>query len=84
MDQARHATKVLGLAWDLRDLLLKTGDAAERAKAFEGVQGALLGMNKCPDFVVNRGHYFGTNQMPGSPGLNDRDKEALIAFLKTF
>lgn len=84
IDQAKHATKVLGLAWDLRGLLLKTGDAAERAKSFEQVQGALLGMNKCPDFVVNRGHYFGTNQMPGSPGLSDPDKEALIAFLKTF
>ena len=36
----------------------------------------LLSVNKCPDFVVDRGHYFGTQ-------LSDADKEALIAFLKT-
>jgi hypothetical protein len=36
----------------------------------------LLSVNKCPDFVVDRGHYFGTD-------LSDADKEALIAFLKT-
>ena len=36
----------------------------------------LLSVNKCPDFVVDRGHYFGTE-------LADADKEALIEFLKT-
>ena len=36
----------------------------------------LLSVNKCPDFVVDRGHYFGTQ-------LSDADKEALIEFLKT-
>ena len=34
-------------------------------------------MSKCPDFVVNRGHLFGTK-------LPDADKRALIEFLKTF
>jgi hypothetical protein len=37
----------------------------------------LLEHSKCPDFVVNRGHYFGSN-------LSDGDKRALIGFLKTF
>jgi hypothetical protein len=41
-------------------------------------------MDKCPDFVINRGHYFGTDQYKEEPGLSDDDKEALIAFLKTF
>jgi hypothetical protein len=36
----------------------------------------LLKLSKCPDYTVNRGHYFGTD-------LSDADKEALIAFLKT-
>lgn len=36
----------------------------------------LLSVNKCPDFVVDRGHYFGTQ-------LSDAEKEALIEFLKT-
>lgn len=83
-DQIKHVADLLGVAWQARELVFKTGDAAERAKAFERSQGALLSMNKCPDFVVNRGHYFGTDQMPGGRGLSDSDKEALIAFLKTF
>lgn len=37
----------------------------------------LLSLNKCPDFVEDRGHYFGT-QLP------DADKKALIEYLKTF
>ena len=55
-------------------------------------------LSKCRDFVVNRGHYFGTRQFTDRAGLtadeqgwigneaplSDPDKEALIAFLKTF
>jgi hypothetical protein len=41
----------------------------------------LLELSKCPDLIVNRGHYFGTNRS-GHPGLSDADKYALIAFLK--
>jgi hypothetical protein len=33
--------------------------------------------NKCPDFVEDKGHYFGTD-------LPDSDKRALIEYLKTF
>jgi hypothetical protein len=51
----------------------------------------LLDLSKCPDLIVNRGHYFGTDflepgEKPGvrQPGLNDADKRALIEFLKTF
>jgi hypothetical protein len=36
---------------------------------------ALLKVSKCPDFVTDRGHLFGT-------GLADDDKRALIAWLK--
>ena len=45
---------------------------------------ALLALNKCPDFEVNRGHYFGTGMVAGEPALSDNDKRALIEFLKTF
>ena len=41
-------------------------------------------MSKCPDFVVDRGHYFGTSAFKEEPGLSDDDKRALIEFLKTF
>jgi hypothetical protein len=44
----------------------------------------LLGMSRCRDFVVNKGHYFGTNLQPEEPGLSDSDKRALVAFVKTF
>ena len=43
----------------------------------------LLAVSKCPDFIVNRGHYFGTEYFKEEPGLSDSDKHALIAFLKT-
>ncbi len=44
---------------------------------------AMLKVNKCPDFVVNRGHYFGSDYFKEEPGLSDEDKLALIEFLKT-
>jgi hypothetical protein len=37
----------------------------------------LIAMNNCPDFVEDKGHYFGTD-------LSDADKRALIEYLKTF
>jgi hypothetical protein len=50
----------------------------EQARAvFKNLVDPLLGVSKCPDFIVNRGHLFGTE-------LPDPDKFALIEFLKTF
>lgn len=57
----------------------------EAAKVFleKSVVEAMLKVSKCPDFVVNRGHYFGTSYYKEEPGLSDSDKRALIEFLKT-
>ena len=44
----------------------------------------MLAVSKCKDFVVNKGHYFGTSYFAEEPGLSDDDKRALIAYLKTF
>jgi hypothetical protein len=44
----------------------------------------MLAVSKCKDFVVNKGHYFGTSYFAEEPGLSDVDKRALIAYLKTF
>ena len=44
----------------------------------------LLATSKCPDFVVNKGHYFGTSLQPDEAPLSDADKQALIAFIETF
>ncbi len=39
----------------------------------------MLALSKCPDFVVNRGHYFGTVRWsPRTAPLSDDDKRALI------
>jgi hypothetical protein len=43
----------------------------------------LIAESKCPDYVVNRGHYFGTDFTPHGDGLDDAQKLALIEFLKT-
>lgn len=48
---------------------------AEQVVRETGLIDALVGLSKCPDYVVNRGHLFGAD-------LSSTDKEALIAFLK--
>jgi hypothetical protein len=69
---------------DLKQLPDKPTDE-EAKKVFGNLVEPLLEVNKSPDFVVNRGHYFGTDYLPASEGetsLSDSDKQALIAFLK--
>lgn len=56
---------------------------AEAHKMLSNLVEPMLEISKCPDFVVNRGHYFGTDYVPGERGLSDTDKAALIEFLKT-
>jgi hypothetical protein len=48
------------------------------------VVNGLLSLSKCPDFIVNKGHYFGTDLQRDEAPLSDADKRALIAFLETF
>lgn len=55
-------------------------------QAFLPLVDPLLEVNKSPDFVINRGHYFGTDFLPESEGevpLTENDKKALIEYLKT-
>jgi hypothetical protein len=76
---------LLKIKRDLKALPQDATDEQGRA-VFAGLVEPLLDVNKCPDFVVNRGHYFGTDYLPeseGEPGLSDADKNALIEFLKT-
>jgi len=68
-------------------LLLNTKKRLKRIEA-EGLNDAqatallrelvpdLLKVSKCPDFVVDRGHEFGSKR-------SDADKRALIEYLKT-
>jgi len=56
----------------------------QQKAAFANLVPDLVKLSKCPDYVVNRGHYFGTDQFKEEPGLSDADKRALIEFIKTF
>jgi hypothetical protein len=56
----------------------------EAAEVFKNLVPDLLQVSKCPDFVVNRGHYFGTSRFKEETPISDEDKRALIVYLKTF
>jgi hypothetical protein len=87
--EKNKAALVAGIIVDLLRLPPNASDPQAR-KIFTNLYPSLLKLSKCPDFVVNRGHYFGTNYRepgetgPPRQGLSDRDKSALIEFLKTF
>ena len=87
-DTVAQAKKVLALVLKIKHALKAVeGKSDEEAReVFASVRTPLLDLNKCPDFVVNRGHYFGTSYVKDKdePGLSDDDKRALIEFLKTF
>jgi mono/diheme cytochrome c family protein len=86
-DPAAHWLKIIALATDLiHDLkaLPPNPSDADAAKVFANLVPRFMELSKCPDFIVNRGHYFGTDKGDQPPGLSDADKTALIAFLKTF
>ena len=55
----------------------QTQARAEAAVRNSGLIDTLVGLSKCPDYVVNRGHYFGAD-------LSADEKDALIAYLKHF
>ncbi|MGY0195717.1 hypothetical protein ACWA7J_11670 [Leptothrix sp. BB-4] len=96
---AAHAKDAAELVIKLKLDLLgapRGADDAELTRRMANLKKPLLALSKCPDFVVNRGHYFGTaefNRTEGlsaeerawgtEPVLDDADKRALIAFLKT-
>jgi cytochrome c2 len=67
---------VVQLLHDLKTLPQGATDEQAR-QVFANLGEQLFALSTCPDYVVNRGHYFGTH-------LSDADKQALIAFLKTF
>jgi hypothetical protein len=69
LEQGRHY-------WKVGKLLLEAMRPRDTAD-ISGFTDRLLDLNKCPDFEVNRGHYFGAS-------LSDAEKQALIEFLRTF
>jgi hypothetical protein len=99
-DKAAHVKDLVAMLVKLKSGLksLPANASDEEARAqFVNLREPMLKLSKCPDFVVNRGHYFGTAQFNQQDGLtedekafgketelSDADKRALIAFLKTF
>ena len=95
----RHYDELFDLLATLKiDLATEpsTADDAALRRHFSDAREGLMALSKCPDFVVNRGHYFGTAQFNETEGLtedekafgtepvlSDGDKNALIEFLKT-
>ncbi len=87
-ERLTHDAKLLKVVLKLNSDLQKLPPNAtdeDAKKVFANAVDPLLDLSKCPDLIVNRGHYFGTGKFAGGePGLNDDDKHALIAFLKRF
>ena len=100
VERIEYLAKVGGVVIKVKQTLKALPNDAtdeQAAAAFAPLVDPLLEFNKCPDFVVNRGHYFGTrefNRQEGlsadeqafgrEPELSDDDKRALVEFLKTF
>jgi hypothetical protein len=75
------ASQLVALEIKLSEALLtiharKLSPESSAKELFKAVP-ELLAANKCPDFIEDEGHYFGTD-------LPDADKRALIEYLKTF
>ena len=86
-EQVKHQERVLSLLLKMQhdlSVLPKNATDEEASKVFANLVPDLFSLSKCPDYVVNRGHYFGTSYLAGEPALSDEDKRALIEFLKTF
>jgi hypothetical protein len=81
-DKAKLAVLVVKMIKDLKAVAGSSDE--EAARVFKNLVPDLLTLSKCPDFVVNKGHYFGTAFFTEEPALSDDDKWALIEYLKTF
>jgi hypothetical protein len=90
--RAEHARTVLELLLkaqhDLNAVAQGPPNQRDQAAAsvFANLVAPLLQLSKCPDFIVNRGHYFGTSYLEEEKdrALTDDQKRALIEYLKTF
>jgi hypothetical protein len=86
LDRVKHDFKlvefVIQAKRDLRALPPGVSDEEAR-KVFANLVEPMLELSKCPDLIVNRGHYFGTDRLAEEPGLSDAQKRDLIEYLKT-
>jgi hypothetical protein len=62
-------------------LLLRLKKELKSEADFARFVDPLFELSTCPDYIVNRGHYFGTG-LDGESALTDQQKKDLIEFLK--
>jgi hypothetical protein len=93
----QHDVDVAKLILDIKNALkavpTSAPDRDEQARKIfldRDLVNKLMAFSKCPDYIINRGHYFGTSYFRNpdgtqdEPALTDDEKLALIEFLKTF
>lgn len=81
IDPEADPAKLVELCLKIKKVLLEIkvknlDSAAAKQLMRDELAPDLFRISKCPDLIVDRGHYFGTE-------LADADKRALIEFLKT-
>jgi hypothetical protein len=79
-DKKAHLKKLITLVLKLKKVLKNLPHDANNEQALAAwlpLVPDLIEVSKCPDFITNKGHYFGSY-------LSDEDKKNLIEFLKTF
>ena len=75
---------VLKFVSAIRESRSKSETESQRIVFSPEVVEPLLKLSKCPDYVVNRGHFFGAEGVEGEASLSNEERQALIEFLKTF
>ena len=86
LKEIKHKKDIVKLLLKIKhDLKALPKDASDEQaqQVFSNLVKPLIKISKCPDYIVNRGHYFGTDYFKEEAGLSDTDKKDLIAFLKT-
>jgi hypothetical protein len=73
-----------GLNSALSEARGKSDEQARKIVFASDVVDPLMKVSKCPDYVVNRGHYFGADGVEGETPLSNSERAALIAYMKTF
>jgi hypothetical protein len=76
-DPLKLTRAVLSIVGALTDIRIHNMNDQQATARLTQIVPELIAANKCPDFIEDRGHLFGTN-------LPAADKRALIELLKTF
>ncbi len=76
-DKVQLVTLVAKMIKDLK--AVEGASDEEAARVFKNLVPGLLALSTCPDFVVNKGHYFGTAFFKEESALSDDDSSHRIS-----